>query len=64
MINLLTTIEAIIALGGKLLVIAGKAVSLVKRAQAEHREPTVAELDEVRAMDDQTRDELKQAIGE
>jgi hypothetical protein len=62
MIELWKTIESLISFGGKLLGMAGKAVALVRKAQAENREPSEAELAEVRQMDDTAREELQQAI--
>jgi hypothetical protein len=63
MIGLLEMIEALLLLGGRLFGMAMKAVSLVRKVQAEGREPSVEELDEVRRMDDEARRELVNAIG-
>jgi hypothetical protein len=62
MINLFETIEALLATGSRILAIVSKAVGVVKMAQAEGRKPTKAELDSIRALDDESRNDLVKAL--
>lgn len=62
MINLLTTIEALLAVGGRIFGIVSKAVGIIKKAQAEKRQPTKSELDSIRALDDDARSDLEKAL--